>query len=86
MRAVVYHAPGDVRVEHVPDAAVQDPRDVVVRVLRACICGSDLWSYRGYHKDLPSGLRTGHEFMGVVEETGADVALLRRGDVVLAPF
>ncbi|HVE97970.1 MAG TPA: alcohol dehydrogenase catalytic domain-containing protein [Mycobacteriales bacterium] len=86
MRAVVYHGPRDVRVEQVPDASVQDAGDVVVRVLRACICGSDLWSYRGYHPDLPSGLRTGHEFLGVVEDAGRDVRALSRGDLVLAPF
>ena len=86
MKAVVYHGPRDMRVEDVPDASVQDSHDAVVRVVRACICGSDLWSYRGYHPDLPAGVRTGHEFMGVVEETGSEVSALRRGDLVLAPF
>lgn len=85
MRAAVYHGPGDIRVEDVPDAAVSAPTDAVVRVLRACICGSDLWSYRG-HYELPVGRRTGHEFMGIVEDVGAAVTSLRRGQLVLAPF
>ena len=85
MRATTIHAPFDMRVENVPDAAVQHPTDAVVRVLRACICGSDLWAYRGESARKP-GQRIGHEFLGLVEETGADVSGLRRGDLVVAPF
>lgn len=48
MKATVYHAPGDVRVENVPDASVKEPSDAIVRITHACICGSDLWFYRGY--------------------------------------
>ncbi|MFE2377820.1 alcohol dehydrogenase catalytic domain-containing protein, partial [Streptomyces sp. NPDC059398] len=85
MRATVIHAPHDVRVEEVPDPAVQHPTDVVVRVLRACICGSDLWAYRGVAARVP-GQRIGHEFLGVVEETGSDVRGFAAGDLVVAPF
>lgn len=85
MRATVIHAPHDIRVEEVPDAAIQRPEDAVVRVLRACICGSDLWAYRGEAKRQP-GQRIGHEFLGVVEETGSAVSGLRAGDLVVAPF
>ncbi|CAL9404562.1 putative zinc-binding alcohol dehydrogenase [Streptomyces sp. enrichment culture] len=85
MRATVIHAPHDIRVEEVPDAAVRLPGDAVVRVLRACICGSDLWAYRGEAQRVP-GQRIGHEFLGVVEETGSAVAGLRAGDLVVAPF
>ncbi|MFI5980916.1 zinc-dependent alcohol dehydrogenase family protein [Streptomyces sp. NPDC051555] len=85
MRATVIHAPLDIRVEEVPDAAVQRPEDAVVRVLRACICGSDLWAYRGEAKRQP-GQRIGHEFLGIVEETGSAVSGLRAGDLVVAPF
>ncbi|MCJ0872879.1 zinc-dependent alcohol dehydrogenase family protein [Streptomyces sp. AP-93] len=85
MRATVIHAPHDIRVEEVPDAAIQRPEDAVVRVLRACICGSDLWAYRGEAKRQP-GQRIGHEFLGVVEETGSAVSDLRAGDLVVAPF
>jgi threonine dehydrogenase-like Zn-dependent dehydrogenase len=85
MRATVFYAPGDVRVESVPDPKIVDPTDAIVRVTRACICGSDLWFYRGDAK-WEKGWRTGHEWMGVVEETGRDVRSLKKGDLVLAPF
>ncbi|MEW1724399.1 zinc-dependent alcohol dehydrogenase family protein [Streptomyces sp. NPDC093109] len=85
MRATVIHAPGDIRVEDVPDPVVQLPTDAVVRVLRACICGSDLWPYRG-EGTTGAGRRIGHEFLGVVEETGAGVSGFAAGDLVVAPF
>ncbi|GGP83296.1 zinc-dependent alcohol dehydrogenase family protein [Streptomyces melanogenes] len=85
MRATVIHAPHDIRVEDVPDPEVRFPTDAVVRVLRACICGSDLWAYRGESAREP-GQRIGHEFLGVVEEAGAEVNGFRAGDLVVAPF
>ncbi|SBT66945.1 Threonine dehydrogenase [Micromonospora sediminicola] len=85
MRATVIHGPNDVRVEEVPDAAVRGPGDAVVRTVLACICGSDLWAYRGVVRRTP-GQRIGHEFLGVVEEVGADVTSVRVGDLVVAPF
>ncbi|MFC4019953.1 zinc-dependent alcohol dehydrogenase family protein [Micromonospora sp. GCM10011542] len=85
MRATVIHGPNDIRVEQVPDATVRHPTDAVVRVVLACICGSDLWAYRGVAARQP-GQRIGHEFLGVVEEIGAEVTSVRRGDLVVAPF
>ncbi|MFD5904348.1 zinc-dependent alcohol dehydrogenase family protein [Streptomyces microflavus] len=85
MRATVIHAPHDIRVEEVPDPAIRLPTDAVVRVLKACICGSDLWAYRGESARQP-GQRIGHEFLGVVEETGAGVDGFAVGDLVVAPF
>ncbi|MEU1628954.1 zinc-dependent alcohol dehydrogenase family protein [Streptomyces sp. NPDC020096] len=85
MRATVIHAPNDIRVEEVPDPVIQQSGDAVVRVLRACICGSDLWAYRGESAREP-GQRIGHEFLGVVEETGSEVSAFRAGDLVVAPF
>jgi threonine dehydrogenase-like Zn-dependent dehydrogenase len=76
---------GDVRVEDVPDPGIRQPTDAIVRVTRSCICGSDLWPYQS----LPvtdGGNRMGHEFIGVVEETGNEVSTLKRGDLVVAPF
>ena len=70
MRATVFHAPGDVRVEHVPDAAVGSARDAVVRVTASCVCGSDLWPYRGV-RPTKEPKAIGHEFVGVVESVGA---------------
>ena len=68
-----------------PDPRIEHPGDAVVRVLRACICGSDLWAYRG-ESPREAGQRIGHEFLGVVEEAGAGVAGFRAGDLVVAPF
>lgn len=85
MKATVYHAAHDVRLETVPDPGIVDPHDAIVRVTRAAICGSDLWFYRGVTQWTP-GDRTGHEFVGVVEETGKAVSGMRKGDHVIAPF
>ncbi|GGR75970.1 IMP dehydrogenase [Micromonospora fulviviridis] len=85
MRATVIHGPNDIRVEEVPDATVRTPTDAVVRVVLACICGSDLWAYRGVAQRQP-GQRIGHEFLGVVEAVGAEVGSVRVGDLVVAPF
>ncbi|NED15152.1 zinc-dependent alcohol dehydrogenase family protein [Streptomyces sp. SID9124] len=85
MRATVIHAPHDIRVEEVPDPKIQQPTDVVLRVLRACICGSDLWAYRGESARQP-GQRIGHEFLGIVEEAGSEVRGFSAGDLVVAPF
>lgn len=85
MRATVYHAPGDVRVENVPDSKIQQPTDAIARITHACICGSDLWFYRGLDQWQP-GWRTGHEWMGIIEEVGSEVRNIKKGDRVLAPF
>jgi threonine dehydrogenase-like Zn-dependent dehydrogenase len=84
MRATVMHKVRDVSIENVLDAAIVEPTDAVIRVTRACICGSDLWPYN----DGPNveGQRMGHEAIGVVEEVGADVRRIRRGQVVIMPF
>lgn len=85
MKATLIYGAGDVRVEDVPDPALRDATDVIVRVTHSCICGSDLWPYKS-REATETGDRIGHEFIGVVEETGSDVDRVRRGDVVLAPF
>ncbi|MER5440452.1 alcohol dehydrogenase catalytic domain-containing protein [Streptomyces sp. NPDC002790] len=85
MRATLIYGAGDVRVENVPDPVVKNPTDAVVRVVRSCVCGSDLWPY-GSKPQGEHGDRIGHEFLGVVEDTGSDVSGFSRGDVVVAPF
>ncbi|MEV4558874.1 zinc-dependent alcohol dehydrogenase family protein [Kitasatospora sp. NPDC049285] len=85
MRATVIHGPKDIRIEEVPDARIQRPTDAVVRVLNACICGSDLWAYRGVAARV-AGQRIGHEFLGFVEEVGPEVRDVTVGDLVVAPF
>ena len=76
---------GDVRVEERPDPTIEEPTDAVVRVTRACICGSDLWPYKSLER-TDSGRQMGHEAIGVVEDVGADVHTLKRGDLVVMPF
>jgi threonine dehydrogenase-like Zn-dependent dehydrogenase len=85
MRATIMHGAGDVRIEEVPDPSIVDPTDAILRVTRACICGSDLWPYA---EMAPSeaGQSMGHEAIGVVEEVGEDVRTIERGDVVIMPF
>ncbi|MDT7536635.1 MAG: hypothetical protein QOI82_220 [Actinomycetota bacterium] len=85
MRATVLNAPGEIRLVDVPDPKIELPTDAVVRVVASCICGSDLWPYRGA-RPVQSPERIGHEFVGVVEEVGADVSTLTVGDFVIAPF
>ncbi|NKZ00536.1 zinc-dependent alcohol dehydrogenase family protein [Nocardiopsis alborubida] len=85
MRAVVMHGPGDVRVEDVEDPAVIEPTDAVIRVTAACICGSDLWPYRGVERqDGPTQM--GHEYVGVVERVGPEVRDIEVGDFVVGSF
>ncbi|UJW33471.1 zinc-dependent alcohol dehydrogenase family protein [Saccharothrix sp. AJ9571] len=85
MRATLIYGAGDVRVEDVPDPVLRTPSDAVVRVLRSCVCGSDLWPYAG-REATEQGQRIGHEFLGVVEEAGREVRTVKAGDLVVAPF
>ncbi|MGJ7908645.1 zinc-binding dehydrogenase [Actinopolyspora sp. H202] len=91
MKATLLHGPKDIRVGEVPDPALRESTDAIVRVTHACICGSDLWPYRGVGLGSADGTvaepqRIGHEFLGVVEETGSEVNSLQRGEVVVSPF
>lgn len=85
MRGVVMHAPGDVRVDDRPDPRIEAPTDAIIRVSAACVCGSDLWPYRGVDKvEGPSPM--GHEYVGVVEEVGREVTGIRPGQFVVGSF
>jgi hypothetical protein len=85
VRATIMHGAGDVRIENVPDAALKEPTDALIRVTRACICGSDLWPYKDLAPD--DGPRPmGHEAIGVVMEVGRDVQRIKPGQVVIMPF
>lgn len=86
MRALTYHGTKDVRVETVPDPKIVQPDDIVIRVTATAICGSDLHLYRGKIPDMRPGDILGHEFMGVVEDSGPGLAGLKRGDRVVIPF
>lgn len=85
MKATILHGTRDIRVEEVDDPTLQRPTDALVRVTAACVCGSDLWPYRGIN-EVTKARRIGHEFVGIVEEVGAGVRSLRPGDFVIAPF
>ncbi len=86
MKALCWFGKEDVRVEEVPDAHIINPRDVVVRVTRTAICGSDLHLYNGYMPTLMQGDILGHEFMGEIVEIGPEVKQLKVGDRVVVPF
>ena len=84
MRAAIFNGPRDITVGERPDPVIEDPTDAIVRVTLGCVCGSDLWYYRGVSSHAPGSI--GHEFVGVVEELGDEAAGLARGDLVVAPF
>ncbi len=84
MLAAVYNGPRSIEVADRPDPVITAPTDAVVRVVLACVCGSDLWYYRG-ESPHPTG-SIGHEYIGVVERVGADVRGIGGGDLVIAPF
>lgn len=84
MKAALFNGPGDITVGERPDPVIEHPTDAIVRVVLACVCGSDLWYYRGESPHAVGSI--GHEFIGVVEETGGEVTGISAGDLVVAPF
>jgi threonine dehydrogenase-like Zn-dependent dehydrogenase len=85
MRGTIIHAPGDVRLETVPDPKILTPTDAIVRLTATCVCGSDLWDYRGIN-DVSGPTPMGHEYVGIVEEIGDAVATIRPGQFVIGSF
>ncbi|WP_377267789.1 zinc-dependent alcohol dehydrogenase family protein [Peterkaempfera sp. SMS 1(5)a] len=85
MRSVVMHAPGDVRVEQLEAPKILAPTDAVIRLSATCVCGSDLWPYRGI-EPVKNPVRMGHEYVGVVEEVGSEVTSVRPGQFVVGSF
>ncbi|WP_328981458.1 zinc-dependent alcohol dehydrogenase family protein [Streptomyces mirabilis] len=85
MRATIIHAPGDIRVENVPEPNIVAPTDAVIRTVATCVCGSDLWSYRGINP-VTEPQPIGHEYVGIVEEVGSDVSNVRPGQFVIGSF
>ena len=84
MKAAIFKGPGAVEVGERPDPVIQEPTDAVVRVVLGCVCGSDLWYFRGESPHAAGSI--GHEFIGIVEQAGADVRSAQAGDLVVAPF
>src|SRR5438094_9946360 len=84
MKAVIFNGPGKIELGERPDPKIQEPTDAVVRVVLSCVCGSDLWYYRGLSPHALGPI--GHEFIGVVEQVGTDLHDIAPGDFVIAPF
>jgi threonine dehydrogenase-like Zn-dependent dehydrogenase len=85
MRGAVLHAPGDIRVEDRPDPEILRPTDAIIRLSATCVCGSDLWPYRGIEA-VEGASPMGHEYVGIVEEVGAEVTTVRPGQFVVGSF
>jgi len=84
MRAAVFNEPRSITVTDRPEPVINEPTDAIVRVVLACVCGSDLWYYRGDSPFEPGPI--GHEFIGVVEDVGAEVRAIAEGNLVISPF
>ena len=85
MKSAVYTKAGQVGIEEIKRPSIQESDDVIIRVVRACVCGSDLWSYR--NPDIKAGHKnSGHEAIGIVEEAGEAITTVKPGDFVIAPF
>ncbi|BDR52930.1 Zn-dependent alcohol dehydrogenase [Bombiscardovia nodaiensis] len=85
MKAAIFVKPGQMELTDAPMPTIEKPTDAIIRIVRACVCGSDLWWYRGISK-RESGSFVGHEAIGVVEEVGSEVTHIKAGDFVIAPF
>lgn len=86
MKSAMFMKEGLVEVQEVDKPTVKKSDDVVIKVLRACVCGSDLWAYRGLDDKPANSLNSGHEAIGLVEEVGEDITTVKPGDFVIAPF
>ncbi len=85
MKAAIFEEPGKMSVNEMPMPKIEKPTDAVIRIIRACVCGSDLWWYRGIAK-REAGSIVGHEAIGIVEEIGSDVVAVHPGNFVIVPF
>lgn len=85
MRVAVFVEPGQVAIQERPEPVIEKPTDAIIRVVRASVCGSDLWWYRGL-SNRPHGSTVGHEAIGIIEEVGAEVTHVAPGDFFIAPF
>ena len=85
MRGAVLHAPGDVRIDDLDDPTIVEPTDAIIRMSATCVCGSDLWPYRGIN-EVTEPMPIGHEYCGIVEEIGSEVSSVRPGQFVIGSF
>src|SRR2546422_5000855 len=85
MRGAVLHGPGDVRLEVRDDPTIVEPTDAIIRLAATCVCGSDLWPYRGI-EPITQPTPMGHEYCGIVEEVGSAVTAIQPGQFVVGSF
>jgi threonine dehydrogenase-like Zn-dependent dehydrogenase len=85
MKATLLYGPRDVRCEEVAEPKIQKPTDAIIRLSATCICGSDLWPFRGLN-EIKSPMAMGHEYCGIVEEVGSAVTSVRPGQFVVGSF
>src|SRR5579885_3234293 len=85
MRATLLYGPRDVRFEERPDPTILEPTDAIIRISAACVCGSDLWPYRGI-SPVAQPTPMGHEYCGIVEEVGSAVTTIKAGQFVIGSF
>jgi threonine dehydrogenase-like Zn-dependent dehydrogenase len=85
MLGTILYGPGDVRCEEVPEPKILYPTDAIIRLSATCICGSDLWPFRG-HNEVTAPMAMGHEYCGIVEEVGSAVTTVRPGQFVVGSF
>lgn len=86
MKTTMFVEPGKVEVQDVEKPTIKAADDVIIRVVRACVCGSDLWGYRGDDNKPHNSINGGHEAIGIIEETGSEITTVKSGDFVIAPF
>ena len=86
MQALVYYGPKDVRASEKPKPEIKDSEDIILKVTKTAICGSDLYLFHGKVEGMEPGQTMGHEFMGVVEKPGSSVHEVKEGDRVVIPF
>ena len=86
MKSAVFENKGKVSLEEISKPTIQDNGDAIIRVIRACVCGSDLWAYSGLDSKETHSVNSGHEALGIIEEVGSDVTTVKSGDFVIVPF
>ena len=86
MKTAVFVKAGQMAIETIEKPSVIEVDDAIIRVVRACVCGSDLWSYRGDDDKATHSANSGHEIIGIVDEVGSAINTVKKGDFVIAPF
>ena len=86
MKKAIFKKAGQMKIVDVDRPTIEKPDDVIIKVVRTCVCGSDLWNFRGINPVEKDSENSGHEAIGIVEEVGEDITTVKPGDFVIAPF